>query len=178
MNTNSENKEENKKITDQEITSEQTEQSIPTPIPVQIVSDPSGQMKSETVELFGLLKRRLTEVLDLIPKPPGKLMRFWLWFQKHGMTTVCFIALGIVIGVGIEKHLNNVEMVKAINMQKMEFQHNGKRDKFTIIPDTTPNFYNDDQPPQIQQPPPVNKVEVIPPEPVKPVKKGRQIGTN
>jgi len=126
------------------IVDEQPPVEIP-PIPVKIVSTETDKMKNEVSELFQLFTGKLKEALDLIPKSPGRLLRFWLWFQKHGFTTVCFIVVGIVVGIGIEGHLNHQEMVKAINLQCMEFRHNGKVDRFKLFPSEVSPYYTDDE---------------------------------
>jgi hypothetical protein len=107
---------------------EQTEeiiQSEPQPIAVTIVNNESvDQKQKEFFDQYDLLVRKMKEALDLFPKPPGRLMKSWLWFQKHAFTSVLFIVLGIIIGIGIEKFMNY------------------KGDLFEVQPSTIKKYYN------------------------------------
>lgn len=123
---------------------EQPEPIIVPPIPVTIVNNNSEQIdqkQKEFFEQYDLLVRKMKEALDLFPKPPGKLMKAWLWFQKHAFTSVLFIVLGICIGIGIEKFMNYNDTIRAVNLQRMEF----KGDLFEIQPSTIRKFYTDGQ---------------------------------
>jgi hypothetical protein len=121
---------------------EQTEeiiQSEPQPIAVTIVNNESvDQKQKEFFDQYDLLVRKMKEALDLFPKPPGRLMKSWLWFQKHAFTSVLFIVLGIIIGIGIEKFMNYNDMIRAVNIQRMEF----KGDLFEVQPSTIKKYYN------------------------------------
>jgi len=135
----SEIKEETAVIEEQQI----QEQIVP-PIPVTIVNNNGEQQELKQKEFFenyDLLIRKMKEALDLFPKPPGKLMKAWLWFQKHAFTSVLFIVLGIGIGIGIEKIMNYNDLIRAVNLQRMEF----KGDLFEIQPSSIRKFYTDGQ---------------------------------
>lgn len=95
------------------------------------------QLRKEFFETYDLINRKTKDLLDLFPKPPGKLMKSWLWFQKHAFTSVVFVVLGIAIGIGIEKIMNYNDMIRAINLQRMEF----KGDLFDIQPSSIKKYY-------------------------------------
>jgi hypothetical protein len=105
--------------------------------PIQNNDEVLNQKKIELSNLYDEHINKLKEVMDLFPHPPGRLMKAWLWFQKHAFTSVIFIVLGISIGIGIEKISNYNEMVKAVNLQRFEF----KGDLFEISPSSIKKYY-------------------------------------
>lgn len=137
------NNEENKEKTDlkptiEEITPEtQTPQQ---PIEVKIVDSQSlDQKQKEFFDRYDLLIRKMEEALDIIPPKPGKIERAWMWFQKHAFNYVIVLAIGISIGVGIDKIIVYNETMDSINKQIMEF--NG--DLFSIQPSPIKKYYTD-----------------------------------
>jgi len=109
---------------------------IPTQ-PTQIQDELLNQKKMELSTLYDDHINKLKEVMDLFPHPPGRLMKTWLWFQKHAFTSVIFVVIGISIGIGIEKISNYNEMVRAVNLQRYEF----KGDIFEISPSSIKKYY-------------------------------------
>lgn len=99
--------------------------------------DVINKKKTELNNLYDENINKLKEMMDLFPHPPGRLMKAWLWFQKHAFTSVIFVVLGISIGIGIEKISNHNEMIKAVNLQRYEF----KGDIFEISPSSIRKFY-------------------------------------
>ena len=117
-----------------------SEQIVETSEPAEIIQsqdDLLNQKKQELSKLYDEHIKKLKEVMDLFPHPPGRLMKAWLWFQKHAFTSVLFVVLGISIGIGIEKISNYNEMVRAINLQRYEF----KGDLFEISPSSIKKYY-------------------------------------
>ena len=117
-----------------------SEQIVETSEPAEIIQsqdDLLNQKKQELSKLYDEHIKKLKEVMDLFPHPPGRLMKAWLWFQKHAFTSVIFIVLGITIGICIEKNANYNEMVKAVNLQRYEF----KGDIFEISPSSIKKYY-------------------------------------
>jgi hypothetical protein len=110
---------------------------IEQPETIQTQDDILTQKKIELSNLYDDHINKLKEVMDLFPHPPGRLMKAWLWFQKHAFTSVLFVVLGISIGIGIEKISNYNEMVRAINLQRYEF----KGDLFEISPSSIKKYY-------------------------------------
>jgi len=105
----------------------------------QIQDELLNQKKIELSTLYDDHINKLKEVMDLFPHPPGRLMKIWLWFQKHAFTSVIFVVIGISLGIGIEKISNYNEMIKAINLQRYEF----KGDIFEIFPSSIKKYYID-----------------------------------
>jgi len=114
-----------------EIVSTENKTQIPPP------TSEMDQLRKEFFDTYDLINRKTKDLLDLFPKPPGKLMKSWLWFQKHAFTSVVFIVLGIALGIGIEKIMNYNDMIRAINLQRMEF----KGDLFDIQPSSIKKYY-------------------------------------
>jgi len=107
--------------------------------PQQIQDEWLNQKKQELNILYDEHINKLKEAMDLFPHPPGRLMRAWLWFQKHAFTSVIFVVIGISLGIGIEKISNHNEMIKAVNLQRYEF----KGDIFEISPSSIKKYYVD-----------------------------------
>jgi hypothetical protein len=105
----------------------------------QIQDEWLNQKKQELNILYDEHINKLKEAMDLFPHPPGRLMRAWLWFQKHAFTSVIFVVIGISLGIGIEKISNHNEMIKAVNLQRYEF----KGDIFEISPSSIKKYYVD-----------------------------------
>lgn len=135
------NNEENKEKTDlkptiEEITPEtQTPQQ---PIEVKIVDSQSlDQKQKEFFDRYDLLIRKMEEALDIIPPKPGKIERAWMWFQKHAFNYVIVLAIGISIGVGIDKIMVYNDTMDAVNKQIMEY----KGDLFSVQPSPIKKYY-------------------------------------
>ncbi len=137
-----ENKVTENKSTEEVVNTEVEQQQIQPPIPVTIVppnNEIIEQKQKEFFEQYDLVIRKMKEALDLFPKPPGKFMKAWLWFQKHAFTSVLFIVLGIAIGIGIEKFINHNDTIRAINLQRFEF----KGDLFDVQPSAIKKYYGE-----------------------------------
>lgn len=68
----------------------------------------------------------------------GRIMTFWLWFQKHAFTTIIFIAIGILVGISATKIIYESQIRKAINVQRFEF----KGELFEVHPSTIEKYYD------------------------------------
>lgn len=142
MDPNTENDKDNAKeiIKTEEVEQTQVvvEKTETPPIPVTIVNNPEVEQKQKDFfETYDLLVRKMKEALDLIPPKPGKLERAWLWFQKHAFNFVIVFAIGVSVGVGIDKIMVYNDTMDAVNKQIMEF----KGDLFSIQPSSIKKYY-------------------------------------
>jgi hypothetical protein len=101
------------------------------------LEDLLSQKNNELNKLYDDYMNKLKETMNLFPRPPGRLMKAWLWFQKYAFTSIIFIVLGITLGIGIEKISNHNQMIKAINLQRYEF----KGDIFEIYHSSIKKYY-------------------------------------
>jgi len=70
-----------------------------------------------------------------------KLLSIWNWLQKYALLAIIFISIGFSIGIYSSKALFKVEVVKAINLQR--FEYNG--DIFDIQLSSIQKYYNKDR---------------------------------
>jgi len=97
---------------------------------------------SKEVEVLEQIKNEIKKDLIVVSEfNQTKLIKVWVWFQKHAFTTVIFIALGIWIGVNCSKVAIEQEVKKAINIQRFEF--NG--DLFEVHPSSIQKYYNNNK---------------------------------
>lgn len=135
------NNEENKEKIDLKLTTDEIipeSQTPQQPIEVKIVdSQTLDQKQKEFFDRYDLLIKKMQEALDIIPPKPGKIERAWMWFQKHAFNYVIVLAIGISIGVGIDKIMVYNDTMDAVNKQIMEY----KGDLFSIQPSPIKKYY-------------------------------------
>jgi len=135
------NNEENKEKIDLKLTTDEIipeSQTPQQPIEVKIVdSQTLDQKQKEFFDRYDLLIKKMQEALDIIPPKPGKIERAWMWFQKHAFNYVIVLAIGISIGVGIDKIMVYNDTMDAVNKQIMEY----KGDLFSVQPSPIKKYY-------------------------------------
>jgi len=135
------NNEENKEKIDLKLTTDEIipeSQTPQQPIEVKIVdSQTLDEKQKEFFDRYDLLIKKMQEALDIIPPKPGKIERAWMWFQKHAFNYVIVLAIGISIGVGIDKIMVYNDTMDAVNKQIMEY----KGDLFSVQPSPIKKYY-------------------------------------
>jgi len=114
------------------------------PIQVEIISDPSDQLnKAKKEEVKEMISDHLTEMGIKIN--PGRFTKFWISFNKHSFAYSIILGIGIAIGIFIASYVNHNELIKGVNLQIIEIKHNGRTDRFKILPSEIPPFYSDEE---------------------------------